>query len=114
MKGVIPFRRPINWQKLRSDEAERVIRNRASPESTGQVIFSNHTWERVSEREITREDVFDILRTGYCLDQPARNEKGHWQVIVSKKKAGQREAGAVTVIIEDEEKLVIRTVEWID
>ena len=114
MSNVTPFRRPINWGRLRTDEAERVIRQRASPENTGQVIFTNHTWDRVPEREIPRKDVFDILRTGYCLGQPIRNERGHWQVIVSKQIAGRREAGAVTIILESEEMLIIRTVEWMD
>ncbi len=106
MGEVTPFRRPINWNKLRADEAETVIRRRA--EDTGQVIFTYHTWERVPEREITRADTFDILRTGYCLNQPKRNERGNWQVIVSKRLAGHREAGAVTIILEGEDKLVAR------
>ncbi|WP_350187680.1 DUF4258 domain-containing protein [Thalassobaculum sp.] len=114
MGNVTPFRRPINWANLRTDEAEAVIRGRVKPETTGNVIFVPHAWERVSEREITREDVFEILRTGRCHDQPARNERGHWQVIVAKRLAGQRLAGAVTVVYENEDKLVIRTVEWID
>ena len=112
MGEVTPFRRPINRNKLRADEAETVIRQRA--EVTVQVIFTDHTWERVPEREITRADTFDILQTGHCLDQPKRNERGNWQVIVSKRLAGHREAGAVTVILEGEEKLIIRTVEWMD
>ncbi len=78
------------------------------------MIFTDHTWERVAEREINRADVSDILRTGFCLDQPKRNERGNWQVIVSKRLAGHREAGAVTIILEGEDKLIVRTVEWID
>ena len=114
MGEVTPFRRPIRWSDLRADEAEQIVRQRASPDSTGQVILTNHTWERVSEREITREDVFDILRTGQCRDKPKRNERGNWQAIIAKRIAGQREAGVVTVILEDEENLIIRTVEWMD
>ena len=78
------------------------------------MIFSDHAWERVPEREITRADTFDILRTGFCLEDPARNEFGRWQVIVGKRLAGHRVAGAVTVILDEEEKLVIRTLEWVD
>lgn len=114
MGEVTPFRRPINWEKLRADEAETVIRQRAAPENAENVFFTNHTWDRVSEREITREDLSDILSTGYCSDQPRRNERGNWQVIISKRMAGSREAGAVTVILEDEVTLIIRTVEWIN
>ena len=114
MGEVLSFRRPVNWNKLRTDEAEAIIRQRAGAEDTGQVIFTDHTWDRVPEREINRADISDILRTGFCLDQPKRNEKGDWQVIVSKRLAGHREAGAVTIILEGEDKLIIRTVEWID
>lgn len=113
MGDVTPIR-PINWRNLRTDEAERIIRSRSGSRNTVQVIFTDHTWDRVDEREITREDVFSILRGGFCVEKPERNEKGHWQVVVSKKIAGHREAGAVTIILEDEEKLIIRTVEWMD
>lgn len=112
MGDVTPFRRPINWSKLRTDEAETIIRERS--QNSVQVVFTDHTWERVPEREIPRVTVFEILRTGSCFDQPERNEKGNWQVILSKRVAGHREAGAVTIILEDEDLLVIRTVEWID
>ena len=78
------------------------------------MILTNHTWDRVSEREITRDDLFDILRTGYCRDKPKRNEKGNWQAIIAKRIAGQREVGVVTVIFEGEEYLIIGTVEWMD
>lgn len=114
MSNVTPLRRPINWKKLRSDEAERIVRQRAHPNSTGYVIFTNHAWDRVSERDIPREDAFKILRTGHCVDPPIRNEHGHWQVIIVKRIGNIREAGIVTVILEDEEKLIVRTIEWMD
>ena len=113
MGEITPFRRPINWTRVRTDEAERVIRSRSMP-GTDNVVFTDHTWDRVSEREITRADVFDILRTGHCHDQPVLNEKGDWQVIVSKRIAGRREAGALTIMLEKNNLLIIRTVEWID
>ena len=111
MGEVTPFPRPINWAELRSDEAEKVIRERA--EDTGNVIFSDHAWDRVSEREITRQDVFRILQQGYC-QEPAKDEFGRWKVIVTKRLQGSREAGVITVIVDDEEKLIIPTVQWMD
>ena len=111
MGDVTPFPRPVNWSNLRADEGEAIIRSRAAV--TGQVIFTEHTWDRVDWREIPREDVFDILRTGYC-DTPMKNEKGDWQVVVTKRMAGHREAGAVTILFEDDEKLIVRTVMWMD
>lgn len=112
VSNVTPFPRPINWSNLRTDEAERIIRQRA--QITGAVIFTDHTWDRVSERDIPREDVTEILLKGHCHEQPFRNEKGNWQVLISKRLSGSREAGAVTVILEEAENLVIRTVEWVD
>ena len=114
MSNVHPIRRPIDWAKLRPDDVERIVRTRAAPSNTGNVIFTDHTWDRVDERDIPRETVFVILRTGYCKEGPKRNEKGHWQVTMTKRIAGHREAGAVTIVYEEEEKLVIRTVEWMD
>jgi hypothetical protein len=113
MGTVTHLPRPINWASLRSDEAERIIRRRAAEDKTGGVIFTNHTWDRVSEREITRSDIFDILRGGFCCN-PYKNEKGHWQVIVVKRISGRRDAGVVTIILDKEEKLIVRTVEWMD
>ena len=55
-----------------------------------------------------------MLRSGFCLELPARNENGLWQVIMVRQVAGQRQAGAVTVIVQREPVLVVRTVEWID
>ena len=114
MSNVTPFQRPINWSRLRADEAERIVRDRAQPDRTGQVVLTDHAWDRVGERDITRADVFRILREGRCHDPPSRNDNGDWQVIMTKRLAGQREAGAVTVIIHDKDMLVIRTVQWMD
>lgn len=105
--------RPIRWDRLRADEAQRVIRQRCQIDGTANVVFTEHAWDRVSERDITRLDVFDILRFGEC-DEPRKNERGAWQVIVSGRRKGSREAGIVTVIVENEEKLIIRTVQWMD
>ena len=112
MSNVTPLRRPINWTRLRQDEAEHIIRCRAAV--TDNVIFTYHAWDREEEREFTREDVFQMLLAGHCHDTPARNERGQWQVIMVTRIAGNREAGAVTVIMEGDEKLVVRTVEWMD
>jgi len=112
MSNVTPFRRPINWGRLRQDDAERIVRSRAN--ETGNVVFTYHMGDRSDERDFTRSDIFRMLLTGHCLDAPARNENGDWQVIIVYRLAGNRDAGAVTVILEDEEKLVIRTVEWMD
>jgi hypothetical protein len=112
MTTVTPFRRPINWARLRQDEAELIVRSRAS--DSDNMIFTYHAWDRGDEREFTREDVFQMLQTGHCHGAPERNEEGDWQVVMVARIAGNRDAGAVTVILEGETKLVIRTVQWMD
>ena len=114
MATVTPFPRPIRWDRLPSDQAELLVRNRALVDGGAQVVFTDHTWDRVSERDITRADIMKILTTGHCLDIPKRNQQGHWQCIMVKRIAGKREAGAVTIILERRELLIIRTVEWMD
>ncbi|MGB1214622.1 MAG: DUF4258 domain-containing protein [Pikeienuella sp.] len=114
MGEVKPFRRPIRWSDLRPDEAEVVIGDRSSPENTANVIFTNHAFDRVGERDITRLDAFRILRTGSCVDGPKKDDDGNWVVTMAKRLKGRREAGVVTVIVVGEEKLIIPTIEWMD
>lgn len=112
MPNVTPFRRPIRWDNLRADEAVAIVRTRAV--QSGNVIFTEHAWERVDQRDITRNDIMMALRTGQCDGAPKKNDKGDWQVIVVKRLPGRREVGVVTVIIKDDEKLIVRTVQWMD
>ena len=92
------MRRPINWNRLRLDEAEGLIRSRSRPDKTGNVIFTNHAEERMEERGITRHQAMTVLRGGQC-STPKLNDKGDWEVLVSKKIAGSRDVGVATVIV---------------
>ena len=107
-----PFRRPINWAKLRTDEAERLIRERA--EDTARVIIGVHAFERVEERSFTQQDIYKILRTGSVEAPPQKNIEGEWEVVVVKRMPGTREAGAITIIYRNEDTLFVKTVEWMD
>jgi hypothetical protein len=111
MAEPIPFRRPINWDRLRADEAERIIRERCG--ETGKVSFSEHAFDRVEYRSITTEDVYWILETGYVEGRPVL-DGAEWKVLVVKRMPGTREAGVVTLIIEDDETIFVKTVEWMD
>jgi hypothetical protein len=95
-----PPRRPIRWDNLRTDEAERVIRERVR--DTDNVIIGNHALERVNERfgglSFTTEDIYWILETGSIPDRPTRENAREWKVIVVKRMPGTREAGVVTLI----------------
>ena len=112
MVDPVPFRRPIHWERLRTDEAERLVRERAL--ETGNVVFSEHAFDRIEERSITQVDVYDILQTGMVEGMPQKNEQGDWEVVVVKRMPGQREAGAVTIVYRDEASLFVKTVEWMD
>jgi hypothetical protein len=48
----IPLRRPLRWDRLRTDEAERVIREWA--QDAARVAFTRHAFERVAERNYGR------------------------------------------------------------
>ncbi len=116
MVDPTPFRRPINWNKLRADEAERPIRERV--QDTDNVIISRHALKRIRQRfegpDFTSDDLYWILETGSVLPDPVRESATEWKVIVTKRMPGTRNAGAVTLIASDNNTLFIKTVEWMD
>jgi hypothetical protein len=103
--------RPVNWNKPRTDIAERIIRKRA--ENTANIIIGIHAFERVEEREIVQADVYKILRNGY-VDEVTLEPDGEWKAVVTLRLKGSREAGVVTIIFVDENTLFVKTVEWMD
>jgi hypothetical protein len=104
--------RPIRWTALRADEAERIVRRLAA--DTARVGFSEHAFERIEERSITQVDVYRILRTGGVEGLPEPAGRGDWKVLVTKRLAGSRRAGAVTLILGQGKALFVKTVEWMD
>lgn len=113
MANVVPFKRPTNWDRLRADDAEKLVQERAS--KTDNVIFTNHATVRIDQRNISAIEVFRILRTGTIHNPPVRNEKGDWEVLVTKRITGNhREAGVATIILTADDKLVVKTVRWED
>ena len=112
MVDPIPFRRPINWARIRNDEAERLIRERAA--DTSKIRFSLHAYDRVAERSITQIDAIRILRTGHVEGNPQKNVEGEWEVTVVKRMPGTREAGVVTIVWRTKDELFVKTVEWMD
>jgi hypothetical protein len=108
--------RSIRWSDLRTDEAERVIRARVK--NTGNVVIGTHALQRVNERfsslAFTTEDIYWILETGSIPERPTRENAREWKVIVVKRMPGTREAGVVTLIATDSDRLFVKTVEWMD
>ena len=107
-----PFKRPINWSNLRTDEAERLVRERA--EDSSRVIFGYHAFDRIEDRSITQPDAYNILRQGFIESAPQLNMENDWEVIVTKRMSGTRKAGVVTIIFREDETLFVKTVEWMD
>ena len=98
--------------RLTAAMAQKRIRELAL--NSGNVILGNHAKERMALRDIFREDVDRILRTGDVNGQPELTEFGEWKCKVVLLLKGRRTAGVVAVILEDRGKLFVKTVEWED
>ena len=111
MSNVVPIR-PIRWSKLRSDEAERVIRERAGKDA---IIYSHHGGtERSEGRSIPRADIKRMLLEGYA-DEPKKDpDTGDWKVKLRRPKKRQREFGVIVAIPEEQPNVIVVTVEWED
>lgn len=111
MADPIPFRRPVNWQALRAQDAERIVRERSK--DTANVKLSLHAFDRIDQRSILADDVYDILRTGF-IDGDPRADEDAWVVVMTKRMPGTRQAGVVTLIMQDDATVFVKTVEWMD
>lgn len=111
MSDPVPFRRPVNWRHLRCDEAERIVKERAS--NTANVLITEHAFDRIEGRAIVQEDVYWILQTGFIEGEPVL-EHGEWKVVMVRRMPGTREAGVVTLFVKDGEDLIVKTVMWMD
>jgi len=80
---------------------------------TSKVIIGTHALGRLAEREISDIELYRLLQTGHVMDQPTRTERNEWKCKVVKQLKGNREAGAVTIILHNG-KLFVKTVEWED
>jgi Domain of unknown function (DUF4258) len=93
-----------------SDAQERI---RDISFDSDRVIFMHHAEERMEQRDISRPDVLEVLRSGYVDDTPREEFAGEWKCKVTSKLRG-RTAGVVTVVVDAESQLIIVTVEWED
>ncbi len=112
MVDPTPFRRPVNWQQLRASDAERIIRERAK--NTNNVTIIGHPEERSVERDILPPDIYRILQEGFVFAEPVKNEHGDWEAVIQKRMKGTRDAGAATIIVRDDNSLIVKTVMWMD
>ena len=116
MADPIPIRRPPRWEGLRSGEAEGIIREWAM--DTSRVVITLHAFERSEERSevepVDTPTIYRILQTGQIFGEPTKNQHGHWQATMAARMPGGRYACAVTVIVREDRKLIVRTVMWKD
>jgi hypothetical protein len=106
-----PPHQPVTNFRLTPGMAEQRVR--ATAKDSDNVIFSEHALERMEERGFDDIQVLEILRTGMVTEQPTLTEFKEWKCKIEKKLRGGREAGAVVIILQNA-KLFIKTVEWED
>jgi len=106
--------RPIRWDCLRTDEAEREIQRRLA---IADPFVRIHAFERAALREeqgrLNAVDMMNILRTGDIYKAPESHEEG-WVVTIEKRMPGTRLAGVVTLIAHPGDDLEVWTVQWMD
>lgn len=96
----------------RQDYCQKVVRKIAKVSEN--VLYTLHAFEREEYREITTADALDVLRTGYVEPGIRQGENsGEWVCKVTKKLFTDRpEVGVVTVIIDNQTRLLVATLEW--
>jgi hypothetical protein len=114
MPASVPPKRPINWARLTAGDAERVIRERANDSSKVIVIEGAHAQLRGEERDILAPDMWNILRRGFVLRDPILNARGDWEAVIQRRIKGTRDAGVATIILTRDEKLIVKTIMWMD
>jgi hypothetical protein len=97
--------------RLRPDRAEATIKSKAR--ETRNVIFGDHAKEQADHRDIPKDEVFRILRTGTIKGDPEKARRGEWKCKMIKRIRGGRDAGIVVIILRNG-RLFIKTVEWED
>ncbi|GEM_PF-980539 len=96
-------------------EAGRLARLvREIAETTEKVFFTDHAVRRMRERGFSDADVYRVLRFGSLQGDPWIEPEGDKACKVVMVRRGDRTAGVITIIIEPDGELVIKTVEWED
>ena len=88
-------------------------RIRVAAQNTGNIIWSDHVLERMESRNIFRQDILRVLRSGDVDEDPIKARLDEWKCKITLKIRGARTAGVITIILPDG-KLFLKTVEWED
>lgn len=97
--------------KLTAGIAEKRIHTIA--QRSEMVITGMHARDRMAEREIDDVDVLRALRRGHVNDPPERTELDEWQCKVVMPMKSGRSIGVVVILLNNG-RLFVKTVEWED
>jgi hypothetical protein len=97
--------------RLRPEKAQEIIRQTAL--DSAKVILGSHALQRSDRRDISDIDVLRCLQRGHVLEEPQQTRYKEWKCKVIYRLRGSRDAGIVTVIMNNG-FLFVKTVEWED
>lgn len=80
---------------------------------TAKVFLTDHAVKRMFERGISDGDVFKALRVGEIRDGVWEEEDGKGCKVVLVQR-GDRTIGVISILIDQEDEIVVKTVEWED
>ena len=104
--------RNVTMLRLTRKPAEQRIHERAKTSSN--IFLTQHAKDRMSERDIVRQDVDRALQGGCVVGEPEPANEGEWKCkIVLPIKGRSRDLGVV-VILRPDGRLAVKTVEWED
>lgn len=93
---------------------EMMAQIRLIAKDTSKVFLTDHAVNRMHERGISDADVFRVLRIGEIRGAPWHEEDGDKACKVVLAPRGDRAVGVITILIDADGTLVVKTVEWED
>ena len=87
---------------------------RVISQDTSKVFLTDHARDRMWERGIEDVEIYRALRVGHVQGDAWIEEEGDKACKVVLARRGDRAVGVITIIVEPEGELVIKTVEWED
>lgn len=81
---------------------------------TSKVFLTDHAVARMFERGLSDGDVFKVLRMGEIVGSPWLEEDGCRACKVVLRQKGDRDIGVITILVNEDSELVVKTVEWED
>ena len=103
--------KPVEFKPRPEAIRDRIQRLAAD---TKNIAWSTHALERMAERDVTDHVAVSVLRAG-SPEGPIEpgNKPGEWRVKMVKEVRGRREVGVVVIMIQNR-RLFVKTVEWED